>query len=538
MIKNLDDALLISSQFDSHLVALGDWSIEQRRLLNEWLEQETAEQKARVAAQVIASFALDILRNDASIEGKVRIKKLQSTSSLLERFVFTARELERKFYRDHINHMLKVALLARAIAVREPFCLDAHQLKTLTLAAIFHDIAYPISECSRIFNETLKALKNCYKVAEFFTNTLFRETDFDVASIAELIHERKSKVIEMLDHMNHGLLSAIEFQSFLKKEAISSYSEAIRAIAIHDSGFETEIDALKDPIIALLIIADELQDWGRPTDQNVSIIPRIEDFVLQDGKLSGRFIIKDPTFSILKQICSKMKNLQRISLNSDEFEFSILYDAIKFEKIDHQIYESVLQILFESVNHDLMNPDENIDLSDVSLFEKGYFGTEITMAIKKTLYEYLKNGQDPLKNPLTKINIFLNENKSELVLSEKALHLAKSIELSNRGDDKISTKILTDDGFIKGKFHEYDEKLNYFRFLAAEVRFINYMIHEIGSSKVNSISGFPKLEGIAESSVIKKAAKRLGKEDFIKIYDELRLMSVRRCLKNRSCFFL
>ena len=77
---NRDDALQVSSLFDAQLVTLGDWSLTQKRILNRWLEQTIAQQKGRMAAQVIASFALDLLKDDVSIAGRVRIKKIQSAA--------------------------------------------------------------------------------------------------------------------------------------------------------------------------------------------------------------------------------------------------------------------------------------------------------------------------------------------------------------------------------------------------------------------------------------------------------------------------
>jgi len=535
-----DNALQISSQFDAQLVALGNWSLEQRRVLNRWLDQISAEQKGRMAAQVIALFALDLLKNDVSIEGRVRIKRLQSAASLLERLVFTTRELEKKFYRDHINHMLKVALLARAIAIKKPFCLDESQLNTLTLASIFHDIAYPMSECGRIFNETLRALKDCYATAELFRNTLVRETKIDIESLALLVSQDTNKVRTMLRQMNHGLLGAIEFQGFLESENdLSSYSKVIRAITLHDPDFETEINPLDDPIVGLLIMADELQDWGRPTDQEVGVIPRIEDFVLKDGQIRGRFVAGNySNFSVLKQVCSKIKSLQRLSLDSNKFEFSLIYDVQGFVRVDLCDYEYILQVLFNSIDKDLMDPSSNIDLSEASLFEKDFFGIEITVPIKKLMYELLSTGKLSEKTILRGMKITLNESQSEMIFSSKILGLISAIELSNSGEEHISARVITDLNTVKGNFYPNtkSETLELSQFLAAEIRFINYMTHEIGGSRVDFIKGFPKLEGLAEASVVEKASERLGVGDFLLKYRSLKLRSVLNCLKNHGCF--
>ena len=536
-----EEILQISSQFDAQLVTLGKWSLTQRRVLNRWLEQGTIESKGRMAAQVIASFVLDLLKEAISVEGRVRIKKLQSMASLLEKIVFTTSELEKKFYRDHINHMLKVALLARAIAQKKPFSLSEPRLNTLTLACIFHDIAYPLSESGRIFRETLESLKHCYKSAELFRNKLVREAREDIKSLSLLMREDESIIRTMLRQMNHGLLSAIEFRAFLKNEStIKDYSEVIRAIAIHDSDFETEINALDDPIVGLLILADELQDWGRPTDQDVAIIPRIEDFILENGHVSGEFVTKNhKNFSILKQVNSKMRNLKRLSVDSNDFKFEFKYNLENFKELDHHNYEHALQVLFGSINKTLMDPSRNIDLSESDLFEKSFFGTDITMPVKQRLYEDLKRDKVSENSVLKGINLYLNEDLSEMILSEKVFGKINAIELSNNEDNEISARIVAGDKKVKGTFYSSssNKALRFIRRLAAEIRFINYMIHEIGSSKLVCIGGFPKLEGLAEPLVVKKANEQLKRDDFLDLYAKLKLRAVKECLKNRNCFF-
>lgn len=77
--------------------------------------------------------------------------------------------------------------------------------------------------------------------------------------------------------------------------------------------------------------------------------------------------------------------------------------------------------------------------------------------------------------------------------------------------------------------------MKFSRFLAAEIRFINYLIHEIGGSKVQGIQDFPKLEGLAEPSLLERVRGLVG-DDFSVIYGKLKLRSVINCLRNRGCF--
>jgi hypothetical protein len=539
LMPTINEVIQISSQFDAQLVTLGEWSIGERRLLNNWLEQTSNQSKGRVAANIIASMVLDYLKDDLSVEGRVRIKRIRKDAALLEQLVFTTRELTKKFYRDHINHMLKVSLLARAIALKKPFCLKVSELNLLVLACLFHDIAYPLSECGRIFSEALKSFKDCYSSAELFSSKLIKESKVDITSLSHLIGEEETKLKTALRKLNHGLLSAIEFKDFLKNQkSVETYSAIIRAIALHDSEFKTPIDTIKDPIVGLLVLADELQDWGRPTDQEVAIIPRIEDFELKDGKITGVFNAESyANFSVLKQISSKMKNLSRLFLDSNQLKFEFKYNIKGFEKIDHENFQGVLETLFNSVDKRILNPADNMDLSESAYFEKSFFGLEITMRVKQSLYRKLKNGKISKGSIFEHINIYLNADLSEMILSDKPLGELNSIVLTNENQNQITAKIVSRDKKFDGNIYSSidEETMEFSRFLAAEIRFINYMTHEIGCSKVDDIQDFPKLEGIAEPAILEKVGIQLG-NDFLETYKKLKLKSVLGCLKNQGCF--
>jgi len=411
------------------------------------------------------------------------------------------------------------------------------------MACLFHDIAYPLAECGRIFNETIRTLKDCYTSAELFRANLIKKTEIDIATLASVMGEDESKVEKKLMQLNHGLLSALEFKSFLKnqEQVLERYSEVIRAIAIHDSIFNTEIDVVKEPIVALLVLADELQDWGRPTHQDIAIIPRIEDFDLKNGCIEGRFIAKNyRNFSVLKQICSKMENLKRVVIDSKKFTIKIEYEIQKFRKIEHSNYELVLQTLYEKVNEECLDPSKNIDLSMSSLFEKSFFGIDIGIPTKKELYSYLKKGQLVESSVLKEMDIYVNTDLPELILSKKNLEAMNSLVISNFDKERISMKIQTDNAPIEGTFYgnSREENLQLTRFLAAEIRFINYLLHEIGSERLKLPKGFPKFEGFAEQTVIAKVRGELGIDEFPNLYSRLELPLVASCLRNRGCFLL
>jgi hypothetical protein len=177
---------------------------------------------------------------------------------------------------------------------------------------------------------------------------------------------------------------------------------------------------------------------------------------------------------------------------------AIRYNIQGLEKIDHNNIQLLLQILFNSVDKALMNLSKNIDLSESAYFEKSFFGLEITMPVKEVLYMNLKNGQLSKKSVFKNINIYLNENLSEMVLADKDFGEIEAIVLSNENDNRISAKIIEGNKTINGNFYlsMSPETMEFSRFLPAEIRFINYLIHEIGSAKVEGVPNFPKLEGL------------------------------------------
>ena len=235
-----------------------------------------------------------------------------------------------------------------------------------------------------------------------------------------------------------------------------------------------------------------------------------------------------------------MENLKRIVVDSKRLAIKIEYEIQKFRKIDHSNYEFVLQTLYKEVNEECLDPMNNIDLSESSLFEKNFFGVDIGIPTKTELYSYLKKGELAESSVLKEMDIYVNTDLPELILSKKNLEAMKSIVISNFDKDRISMKIQTDNGPIEGTFYgnSWEKNLQLTRFLAAEIRFINYLLHEIGSEKLKLPKGFPKFEGFAEQTVIAKVRDELEIDGFPNLYSKLELPLVTSCLRNRGCFLL
>lgn len=182
-----------------------------------------------------------------------------------------------------------------------------------------------------------------------------------------------------------------------------------------------------------------------------------------------------------------------------------------------------------------MNPSKNSDLSDTVFFEKSFFGLEITAPVKESLYRGLKIGSD--ESVLTNTNICLNEDLSEMILTDKDFGKIEAIVLSNENSRKISAKMVEGNRTINGTIYPSSspEAMGFLRLIAAEIRFINYMIHEIGGPRVDDIPNFPKLEGLAEPLTLNRVRDKIGNH-FYETYQKAKIGSILNCLKSRACF--
>jgi len=544
-MENKDHSLAISSRFDAQLIAIGDWTLEEKVVLDKWLDQTSTEYRNKEAANVIAFFVSKLLGKKASVSGRVRTKYLQKNSSSLEELVSTTRIIREKFYRDHLGHMIKVALLAKAIARKEPFLLNVEELDKLVLACLFHDIAYPLSESFKIFNATIDAIKKCYFSAEFFGNIIIRNVKNEAEYLSKLIQIDERTVESMLDAMNHGFLSALEFTYYIDQDPSlgQEFMDVVRAIAIHDPEFTSRVDVLKEPIVGLLILADELQDWGRPSISNAPIIPRIENFIVENGAIKGDFPLgNDPNYSVLKQVCGKMKNLQRLVLDPKKMLIQISFEQKYHNRVSLRNCGTLLKSLYNYVKEKdicLLDPRINIDFSESDFFEKQLYGMKLGICTKSELYSQLQRDDFAAINPLSMFNIYTSSSEHEIILSDCLVNPLEGIELTNHAGNKIDLYVLTESGHINGSLKDgtdYETK-RLIEYLLTTIRYINYLIYYVADKLPRLPEGKPKFEMLCDMNVLEIVSKCSGIPYIIDTYSELFIPQIIDCIK-RDTFFL
>jgi hypothetical protein len=101
-----------SALCDSLLLDWGTWDEECRRAFSVWIRSDDFEERRLKASELIAFLIEHFLGDQISVDGRVRARRLAETLVHLEDLLITARSgIGKKFYRDHLNHMLRVALL-------------------------------------------------------------------------------------------------------------------------------------------------------------------------------------------------------------------------------------------------------------------------------------------------------------------------------------------------------------------------------------------------------------------------------------------
>lgn len=207
-------------------------------------------------------------------------------------------------YRDHFIHSFNVFVLGYYLINRLKEILHDYDFKTndpnLTwmLAATYHDVAYPVQELESWLNELLEKflgvnplIRFRYSIAEILPLIY---SDFmrmisahhraprhspiggGTSSIDWLFYD---KINSKLLQKDHGVLGALMLahqlairEGFIASDQrhggygdfLMNHLPACHAIAVHNLE-EIPLELTKHPLALLLVLCDELQDWGRPS---------------------------------------------------------------------------------------------------------------------------------------------------------------------------------------------------------------------------------------------------------------------------------
>lgn len=318
-----------------------------------------------------------------------------SLGSVLEHeqlMYLTLSGLAGKFYRDHLDHMLRTLLLASAVVQKlgreAGLSFDSLDKDVLLLSCLLHDIALPIQEATEVFQSIGESLTRSFKfvkfgkpavefvasarIGELFENLVKLNQkshliDLDNIALFRLLHEK-------LLAMNHGVLSAVAVcprQPDLSNRYGQELNKALLAIALHD--LDVSVDLRCFPDLYLLILSDTLQDWGRPIGHGMQVLTDTIGMSVEKNRgplirFHVDYTSATPPFDVFKQLGSKNKlaALKSDTLNL-QASFKIPKDACEVDLKGNAITElSLTNSKGESEWHVRLSSGQYLNLAEAT----------------------------------------------------------------------------------------------------------------------------------------------------------------------------
>lgn len=357
----------------------GDFPPTHINILGRWLLASSREERIEASADLLRKFLLSIrttgISNASDVEDLFgRLADLENMVAYLESKVG-----EPGFYRDHLDHPIRVLLLVASILAecQAVTCGDDSLGITvpLLLSALFHDIGYPVSLRNHLLTRTDRQLYDAFKSVrkeEFIderSNCLMRLLDlcsranlhtkdysdsFDnlpTHNVSGPLRESKTLVEGMMieeptraGELPHGLISGFEY-ILHQISPFENYTNNIcaQAMALHDIEWIEQTDCLKFsefPAACLLLVVDEMQEWGRRValfdkspiedcglsfdwENNNKVLTLHMDFDLTGFDRNSNGMIQNP----LAFVVDKYRKLHRVEFDS-WMQISVTYRVI------------------------------------------------------------------------------------------------------------------------------------------------------------------------------------------------------------------
>ncbi len=425
-------------------------------LISNWIHESTPLKRSLLAREII----YDVLEQQVQIKGKKgkrRIKEIVENCERFELLIGHSRtRFQNKFYRDHLDHMIRTALLTSYLIELFNVENSVHSIS----AGIFHDAGYPVQESSRILESISEALKSGYSILEFpakFSPSI-RNPLYSLIQLSEKTGMKDEKLQSLaLIRRDHGVIGAFEFLSCLG-EPSEKEIEIAAAICLHSDNTESEILFSHNPIAFIVTLADELQDWGRRafhedgrTEITMDKILGLSD-QLNSLDLNVRMEYSPNNFPLLEAISSKYDNLVR--LRPDDFSPNITI-RFPFDK-GPLYYESLnVRILTDGFQEPGIRPSNKgwkvywdkpkareRMLSDRQVAEFSNYSERDVTNIRKLILRYRKPGNKlPLLDQLRNQKCFRYKQSRDFYIADQKLEY---IDIY-RYEDRIKLRFKTID---------------------------------------------------------------------------------------------
>jgi hypothetical protein len=323
----------------------------------------------------------------------------------LEAFLYSTSV--KKYYRDHTEHALRVAVLGDFILeqdlgqgtldglISELTELDKNLLKDKFwwITGLIHDIGYPLGKMTTAVNYSLvNQLLKCYPTIDlefipFEINLAWKGQQEEYLKILEeglskeartLIRKGagfKDQLLSSQDtqvfltkpdghpeyrykdpiELDHGVISALSLlkgigtpQEIKNNDEYNGYILAARAIALHN--FKAQLKDYvfeKQPLAFFLMLIDELQEWGRPIPVQ----------------------IRDTYFTTELQ---KVTLLDELLLNLDEFHWQMQFrnqQAKDLMDFNFELFSNDKKKTFGRLDSGEIFPKTTISLQDIEIIK-------------------------------------------------------------------------------------------------------------------------------------------------------------------------
>ena len=336
----------------------------------------------------------------------------------LEAFLYSTSV--QKYYRDHTEHTLRVAVLGDFVLEQETeqgkmikilsdlLELDQTQIKEKIwwITSLLHDIGYPLGKISTSINfSLLNQLLKCYPSLDlefipFEIGLSWKSNQQEYLKILEEGLSKDAKLLirrgsgiespplpafgpeSFLQHKNghpefeftpkieldHGVLSALSLlkglgtpEEIRTNDEYKGYILAAKSMALHNFKAKlSEHNFDNQPLTFFLMLIDELQEWGRPIPIQV-----------QDTYYTTEL--------------EKISLLNEISFHPDEFAWLMQFKNEKAKKLmnfDFSIFSNVKKNSFGRLSRGSNFSKTLIDLQDIKLPEKDDLKEQIISEVK------------------------------------------------------------------------------------------------------------------------------------------------------------
>lgn len=350
-------------RLDYELTEQGAWPAPLRAKLQAWANVGDFQERRKLSSSLVPEIISILLGDDLTEEGRKRAKLLGEQLVHFEDLIITTKTgLRRKFYRDHLNHMVRVCLLAKAFGEKLNFAdMSANRKRLLALVGLMHDVAYPLAEARDILHTTVRSMERSYETISFTDSSPNYKIGLLLARLRRIAPSRtwEDTFASYLESSEHFIMGAIEFLGYVDEKVSgikgNDFTLAAQAIAFHDNQVEAELRYSDNPILTQLILCDELQEWGRPAEfQQVPVspvIPELLDFRLERTRISCQIDFGSIGHRLgrpLTQTWAKWKNVSRIIFDRRFPEIDILVNLPGYTQINLSRVEGVLHTFFRS----------------------------------------------------------------------------------------------------------------------------------------------------------------------------------------------